>query len=207
MQLDAKRSCTLIVGKSGTGKSTLAYRYLVAERALSARFIFDPDSEAVRRLGVRAAQSAEELELSLGDGFTIFDPHALFPGNLAGAMEWFCGWCFKASGQLPGSKCLLIDEAWRYCSPGAIPAPLANCLQTGRKFGLGMMFVTQRPNRLNEAITNEATECVCFRLQGENALKRVADLGADVEEVAALPNGSFVALNVDSGAELRGRLW
>jgi DNA helicase HerA-like ATPase len=207
VQLDAKRSCTLVVGKSGTGKSTFAFRYLVAEKTFTGRFIFDPDGEAVRRLGLQSSESEEDLNLSLDDGFTVFDPHAMFPGQLPEAMEWFCGWCFKVSAQLPGAKCLLIDEAWRYCSPGSIPAPLANCLQTGRKCGLGMIFVTQRPNRLNEAITNEATECVCFRLQGENALKRVADLGADVAEVSQLPNGAFVALNVDSGAELRGRLW
>ena len=70
-----------------------------------------------------------------------------------------------------------------------------------------MMFCTQRPNRLNEAITNEATELVCFRLQGENAIKRVVELGAHDEEVLHLVNGSFLAINVDSGAELRGRVF
>ena len=70
-----------------------------------------------------------------------------------------------------------------------------------------MAFCTQRPNRLNEAVTNEVTELVCFRLQGLNALERVKELGADTAEVTALPMGAFVAVNVDSGAELRGRLW
>lgn len=207
MQLDAKRSCLLVVGKSGTGKTTFALRYLVADNSLTARFVFDPDGEAAKRFGLSACATEEELALSLDDGFTVFDPHAMFPGNLAGGMEWFCDWCFRRSLELPGAKAMLIDEAWRYCSPGTIPTSLANNLQTGRKAGLGMIFLTQRPNRLNEAITNEATECVCFRLQGENALKRVTDLGADPVEVSQLPNGCFVALNVDSGAELRGRLW
>ena len=73
---------------------------------------------------------------------------------------------------------MLVDEVWKYCSPTAIPQELANCIQPGRIRNLEMMFATQRPNRLNETITNEVTELVCFRLQGVNALKRVADLGA-----------------------------
>lgn len=102
---------------------------------------------------------------------------------------------------------MLVDEVWKYCSPTAIPQELANCIQTGRIRNLEMMFATQRPNRLNETITNEVTELVCFRLQGVNALKRVADLGAPLEEVVALAPGAFVAVNVDTGGELRGRVF
>lgn len=207
MDVDAKRSCLCVFGKSGTGKTTFAFRYLVAAKNITGRFIFDPDGEAARRFRLSACVSEDELDCSLDDGFSIFDPHAMFPGRLDEGLEWFNRWCFRAASELPGDKVEFIDEAWRYCTPGKMPPALANNLQTGRKVRLGMVFLTQRPNRLNEAITNEATECVCFRLQGENALKRVSDLGADVEEVSQLPNGAFVAVNCDSGGELRGRLW
>jgi len=63
------------------------------------------------------------------------------------------------------------------------------------------------PNKLPEAITNEATELVCFSLQGANGLDRVADKGADSDAVAALPKGSFLAYNCDSGGQLAGRLF
>lgn len=207
LQLQARRQCLLIVGKSGSGKSTFALRYLVADKSLECRFLFDPEGEFSTRLGLTAAKNEEELEHQLDDGFVIYDPHTMFPGRMSEACAWFCNLAFEASSAMRGSKVLLIDEAWRYCNPGSIAMPLANCIQTGRKRGLGMMFATQRPNRLNEAITNEVTECVCFRLQGLNALERVSEMGADTDEVSALPMGSFVALNVDSGGELRGRLW
>lgn len=207
LQLEARRQCLLIVGKSGSGKSTFALRYLVAERSFVCRFLFDPEGEFSTRLKLSAARTAEECELAIEDGFVIFDPHSMFPGRMSEALEWFCAFAFEASSKMGGSKILLVDEAWKYCSPGSIPMALANCIQTGRKRGLGMAFATQRPNRLNESITNEVTECVCFRLQGVNALERVGEMGADSDEVAALPMGSFVALNVDSGSELRGRLW
>ena len=106
----------------------------------------------------------------LADGFVVFGPHTMFAGRLEEALEWFCTFAFDASSRMPGAKLLLLHEAWKYCTPGSIPMPLATCIQTGRKRGLGMAFATQRPNRLNESITNETTELVCFRLQGENAL-------------------------------------
>ena len=169
------------------------------------RFLFDPEGEFSTRLHLRAARSAQECKLALDDGFVVFDPHTMFAGRLEEALEWFCTFAFDASSRMPGAKLLLLDEAWKYCTPGSIPMPLATCIQTGRKRGLGMAFATQRPNRLNESITNETTELVCFRLQGEDALKRVADLGADADEVTQLPPGSFVAVNVDTGGVLRGQ--
>lgn len=207
LQLEARRQCVLVVGKSGSGKSTFALRYLVADDSLACRFIFDPEGEFSTRLGLSAAITAQECELALDDGFVVFDPHTLFPGDMNAAVEWFCGFAFEASSRMKGAKVLLLDEAWKYCNPGSIPLPLANCIQTGRKRGLGMMFATQRPNRLNEAITNETTELVCFRLQGENALKRVEELGVDRDEVTGLPPGAFIALNVDTGGEMRGKVF
>jgi len=207
LQLEARRSITLAAGASGTGKTTFALRSLVADRSLACRFLFDAEGEFARRLGLTPAETTEELACSLEDGFTVFDPHRLFPGRLAAAFDWFCTWCFNVSGRLGGPKVLLVDEAWKYCSPHSIPFSMANCIQTGRKHGLGMIFATQRPNKLNEAITNEVTECVCFRLQGGNALRRVEELGADPSEVAGLAPGAFVSVNVQSGQATRGRLW
>lgn len=89
----------------------------------------------------------------------------------------------------------------------SIPQNLAECIQTGRVRGLSCMFATQRPNRLNEAITNEVTECVAFRLQGDNALRRVAELGLDAAAVARLVPGSWISVGCQTGARASGRLW
>jgi DNA helicase HerA-like ATPase len=106
----------------------------------------------------------------------------------------------------PGRKVLLVDEVWKFCDPTRIPDELALCIQTGRKRGLELVFCTQRPNRLNGAIFNEVSEAVCFKLQDQNALDKVAPWGVATEEISRLPRPQFVAVNCDSGALLRGRL-
>jgi energy-coupling factor transporter ATP-binding protein EcfA2 len=210
LQHAAKPGCTVIVGKSGSGKTTFALRLLVARKDLACRFIFEgPKLDMSERLKLSCAETEDELLCAVEDGFVLFDSSRMFPGDRKAGLEWFCRWSYQIAGNMPGAprNALIVDEVWKYCSPYAIPQPLSEWIQDGRKLGMETIFATQTPNKLHESILNEATELVCFRLQGENALQSVASLGANADEVGSLPLGAFVSLNVDSGAELRGRFW
>lgn len=202
----ATRQCLVLAGASGTGKTTFALRYLV-NGDFVCRFVFDADGQAAARLRVRACHTAAECEAALVSRWVVYDPNREFPGRHGEAFAWFAGWVFEAAGRGPGRKVCLVDEVWRYCNNWTLPPELAACVQTGRVRELDLVFATQRPNRLNEAITGEATELVCFRLQGERALKVVEGLGADPETVSGLAAGEFYALDTGSGEILRGRLW
>lgn len=203
----ATRAITLVAGCSGSGKTTFCLRYLVNDRTLAARFLWDADGQLADRLGLASASTPEELQASIEDGWAIFDPNPLFPGRHAEGFAWFAAWAYAASAGIPGRKVLLVDEVWRYCNNVSIPQPLAECIQTGRVRGLDCMFATQRPNRLNEAVTNEVSECVAFRLQGPNALRVVGELGCPVSDVACLARGHWLASNTETGARMSGRLW
>lgn len=208
LQHAAAPGCLLLCGKSGSGKTTFALRYLVARRDLTCRFIFEgPKLDISARLGLRLATSEDELTLAMEDGFVLYDCSAMFPGDRRAGLEWFARWSYDAAAQMPGRKVLMVDEVWKYCSPHAIPQALAEWILDGRKLGMETLFASQQPNRINEAITNEVTELIAFRLQGENALAKISGLGLDSAEIASLPLGSFVALNCETGGELRGRLW
>lgn len=206
MNFAGARKCTLICGVSGSGKTTFALRALV-NTPYTCRFIFDPEGEYTHRLRVPACRDREGCERALAGRWIVLDPDVLWPGRHAEAFEWLCGYAMEASARGDGQKVLMVDEVWRYCDPHRIPQPLATCIQTGRRYGLDVMFATQRPNRLNEAIVNETTELVAFRLQGSNALKIAADLGANPDELGQLPPGSYVARNCVTGTEARGRMW
>lgn len=202
----ASRSVVILAGASGTGKTTFALRLLV-NGGYVCRFVFDHDGQAAARLRVPAACSAAECEKALASRWVVYDPNAEFPGRHGEAFAWFCGWAFDAAGRGPGRKILLVDEVWRYCNNWTLPAELAACVQTGRVRELDLAFATQRPNRLNEAISGECTELVCFRLHGERALRVVEGLGADPDLVARLDRGEWVSLDPGTGATLRGRVW
>jgi hypothetical protein len=207
LNFSAKKRVTLATGISGSGKTTWVIKYLCADKKLTTRFLFDPEGEYEHRLGIPACQCAFEMPFAAEDGFVIFDPHAVFPGEMERAFDWFCGAVFDLSSRLPGRKVFVTDEAWKYQTNNKCPQPLRNCIQTGRKRELEMIFASQQPNKLNEVITNEVTELVCFRLQGDNALQRVESLGVLPSGVSNLPLGSYIARNCVSGREIVGKLW
>jgi hypothetical protein len=101
---------------------------------------------------------------------------------------------------------LIVGEAWRYVSTRREPVELACCTRSGRKRGLACMFNTQTPHLLHAAIRNECSELVCFRLGDPRCLEMPRDRGFDIEEIRRLPDLHFIARNLDSGGELRGRL-
>lgn len=80
------------------------------------------------------------------------------------------GICRRAAGALPD-----CDEAWRHISPRKLPDELLEVVKNERKAGLQSVWLSQEPRELNETILAEATEIVCFRLDGLNSLGRLAD--------------------------------
>lgn len=202
-----RRALTLICGRSGSGKTEFALRYLVNSAAV-VRFVFDPDGQMSARLNLDAASTPEELEEDLASGWVVFDPTAMFTGRRADALRFFSRWAWTASERGPGRKILLVDEVWKYCNPQGIPQELAECVQDGRVRGLEMVVATQTPNRLHASIANEVTELVSFRLGADSVADAIRQYGADPARVMRLAPGQFVAWNIEEGgAELAGRVF
>src|SRR5213594_4445963 len=172
-----QRAVTIVAGVSQSGKSTFALRYMLNAR-LQYCFVFDAGTGSesyAERLKCDAAGTQYELALSLCRGWVLFNPHILFPGRLADGFSFFCEWAFVASQHVPGRKLIVIDEAWKYVTGRRYPEELASCVQTGGHHGLECMFNTQLPHQLHEAIQNEASEVVCFTLNGEKSLEWVRE--------------------------------
>ena len=205
------RNVTVNAGQSGSGKSSLAIRYLLNAR-LAYRFLFDADAgerrrelgEFAARLGLEPARDEVSLAESLCRGWVAYDPWTMFPGAPEQALDWFCRWTFDLCLRLPGEKIIVIDEVWKYCSPNSIPFPLARIVKEGRKRGLRLLVNIQEPHRLNGRIAAEMSELICFRLTLPRALDWAEEYGFDRGEVADLAPLRFVARNLDTGGELRG---
>jgi len=198
---------TLIVGMHGSGKSTFAYRHLINTPA-AARFIFDDLGRAAVRLNIRPCYTASELEASLATRWSIFNPHRMFPGDPKTAFKFFCQWVYDTSRRGPGKKLFLVDEVWQWQDGRVMPRELAMVVQTGREENIEFVCATQLPHDVNDAITGQSTELVCFRLDESKALARIRELRADTETVRNLPLGSYISYDrLDPTCQLAGKVF
>jgi hypothetical protein len=206
LAVEARPRVTLICGRSGAGKTTFAIRYLLNARDVSLRMIWDPAGEYAQRLRLPPQRTVLELDLGIRRGWCLWGTD-LWPGDADAAFEAFCDAAWEYAGHMPRRTIVLVDEVWKYCTPMRIPHALAVLVQEGRKRRVETVFLTQRPNRLNESILGEVTECVVFPLTGERGLMRVVQT-CDVpeDEVERLRPGEFVSVS-DRGARLQGKLF
>lgn len=208
-----KRSVIVVCGCPSFGKTSFAVLALL-NMALSARFLFDPDpgefnpalGEFADRLRLPACRTPYECTRGLMSGWIAFDPHTQFPGDLENGFNAFCDFAWEASGTLPGDKILVVTDAYRYCSPNYMPDPLRMIVQSGSKRRLALLVDTQQPQLLNPSIRSCMGEVICFRLQDKGPLEFAEAYGFKRDEVSTLPQLQFVARNLDSGGELRGRI-
>lgn len=207
---------TLVVGMTGSGKTTFVIRYLLNAPAVACRFVFDWNERIVPRLPLRPCFTETDCENALASRWVIFQPRRMFPGAAFDrktgreALRWFCAWVRAKAKAGPGRKIFAVAELWNFCTEDAIPAELAMLAQDGRQDGVEFLFDTQEPHKLNSSIVSATTELVCFRLDERKALRAVSDMGADAERVNRLPLGAFVAKNrlcPDETGILAGRLW
>ncbi len=197
---------TLVVGMTGSGKTCFTIRYLL-NVTCACRFLFDDGGRFSRRLRVTPAYTARQVEDALTTRWVIFNPLQMFPDDYAAGFAWFCQWVYDCAGRGPGLKVLVVDELWQWADSRAIPRQLRLCTQAGRERGVQLFTATQEPHRVNSSIVGQAPELVCFRLQEPKAWACIKDLGADADQVAALPMGSFVSYNRLSGGTLAGKLF
>jgi len=136
LQLNALPGCTVVAGKSGTGKTTFALRWLVARRDLTCRFLFqEPKRDIAQRLGLADAENADELACAVDDGFVIFYPGALFSGDWAAGLSWFCEWSYGVASRLPGRKLLMSTKFGSTAALTRYPGRSRNGSRTGDRLG------------------------------------------------------------------------
>jgi hypothetical protein len=202
-------SCiTLIFGQSSSGKTTFALRYLL-NVPCACRFIFDDFGQAAHRLRLKACGTAKECEEAVPTRWVCFNPHVMFPAEkLKDAFRWFCHWSLEVSKRGPGKKVFFVDELWQWTSnKSPLPAELERIVRAGRLENLELLTCTHRPREYHADIAGQVTEWVCFNTVDPRELDAVRPYYPDVDKIATLPKGSFLAYNRDSRAELAGRVF
>jgi len=206
----------LVFGGQRSGKTSFALRYLLNVEAVAV-FIFDDRGQAQKRLKLRACNTARDCEEALATGWVCFNPHTMFPPNakleitatdaLRNAFAWFCDWVLKASARGPGKKVFFADEVWQFMDARSVPYELENIVRTGRGENLSVILATHRPSEFHRNVRALVTEWDCFHTVDENDLAAVRPYFREVDKIATMPKGQFIAYNRESGEQIAGRLW
>ena len=107
-----------------------------------------------------------------------------------------------ASGGREQPLLVVIDEAHRFVPEGAdSPAhrTLSTIAKEGRKYGVGLMLVSQRPSEIDSAVLSQCGSLIALRVTNTADRARVAasvpdDLGGLVEQLPSLRTGEGLFL-------------
>ncbi len=205
MDLRHRASKLLITGRSGTGKSTYWTRY-VCQAPHRYKFLFDHEGEFSYRLGLPACLTDQDLLAAVPGGWILFDPVELFPGDTPAGFDYFCEWSFQVSTVLPGEKLFACDELQKLIGTNACPWEFCLLYETGRRYGIDTVLISQQPNLIHNRIRNPLTEVITFQQMDGNAMEFLESYQFDAGQVRSLAPGEFICRQV-SGAETRGRVF
>jgi DNA helicase HerA-like ATPase len=215
MNFEHKSQKVLIVGDSGSGKTTFWLNF-VTKSEHKLKLIFDAEGEYIMRgkhgiICYEPKQLQETCERVLAgeaeSNIVIFDPSIQFAGDLENGFAWFCEWVFEVSKLAPMvPKLLATDELQNLIGTDIIADSFRKVLETGRRYGLDFIAITQALNLIHNRVRNQITELVVFRTQEENALKYLKSRGFDPDEVSNLRDLNYIAKDMRGNAVSKGKL-
>ncbi len=173
----------LLVGKTGSGKTTLALALLPAYSHI---LVIDPIHVLDERLPLKDNEDEEGRRNQ--EGYVICNT----PDDLAEAgkredkllyqpapelMTWeaydtIYHWVFLRKNTM-----VYTDEGLRVMRPnGQAPPWMEACYTAGRQRGVGMITATQRPSKVDLRVMSEAEHYACFQLKLDEDRKRMSEL-------------------------------
>jgi hypothetical protein len=174
----------VLVGKTGSGKTTLALALLPAYEHV---LVIDPIHVLADRLPL-----LEDDERNREGFFVCHTPQQLADNGRFSKllyqpdpehMTWesynvVYHWVFNRKNTM-----VYTDEGLRVMRPsGQAPPYMEACYTAGRQRGVGMITATQRPSKVDLRVLSEAEHYASFQLKLEQDRKRMGELmGKEVE--------------------------
>lgn len=174
MELNLKGKTGVIFGLKGSGKSNLAAT--IAESYGASCLIYD----------------------ALGEysGSASYDRYVPNDRNSIKELETI----IRAVMRTRKYRLFIIDEAHRPAPPKPAPLPLAlrdlNDFCRHEQYDISVLFISQRPVKLHQDITEQADYIFLFRLSGKNDQVYLNELSAGLgDAVPKLPDYHFMLVN------------
>lgn len=100
-----------------------------------------------------------------------------------------------------GDTVLYIDECHLFFPRFNYPVELERLIRGGRKFGIDTVLVTQQVVDLRKTALRQAYILVLFRITEENELKKLKDMGININIVSNLPPYKCLIIDTITGEE------
>ncbi|MBY7884077.1 DUF87 domain-containing protein [Vibrio fluvialis] len=196
-RIDTKRACEheAVFGASGSGKSYYVKQIVKGwKRAL----IWDPDDEYGEVPGVITARTTSEVT-KLMERKEVRIRYVVPAATEKSTLEK----CFNfvSLAAFIWGNCLLIgEEIADVTTPSKAAGGWGTALRRGRKRGVKVVGVSQRPAECDKTLFTQARHIRTGRLDGEGDKKRLADtLGVPVEWVKQLGPLEFLTVDRTTG--------
>lgn len=206
MNLSHNSSKILVTGQSGQGKSTYFARFLSnAYRTLYQKiFVYDHVGEISSRLNIAPCYHEEDLARAWENGFVCFDPAELFPGETDLGWNFFCEWTFeRCRNNLGYAKLLAVDELQMFSSTAALSWEQCCVVETGRKYELDFLAISQQMNLIHNRLRNQLTEIVTFRQEDKLIIDALEERGFEEGALRSLKKGEFLVRNFQNGSYIK----
>jgi DNA helicase HerA-like ATPase len=156
--------------------------------------------EALRETGILSDKATAISELVQEGRASIIDMKGVNPDLQAMIVSKLCTDIFDARKLNTIHPCMLvIEEAHNFCPEKGFERTVStDILRTiaseGRKFGLGLMVVSQRPARVDKNVLSQCNTQIIMKVTNPNDLKAISKglegISSDVEEdIKRLPPG------------------
>jgi DNA helicase HerA-like ATPase len=156
--------------------------------------------ETLKETGILSDNATTINELVQDGRASIIDMKGVNPDLQAMIVSKLCTDIFDARKLNTVPPCMLvIEEAHNFCPEKGFERTVStDILRTiaseGRKFGLGLMVVSQRPARVDKNILSQCNTQIIMKVTNPNDLKAISKglegIGSDVEDdIKSLPPG------------------
>jgi hypothetical protein len=193
-----------VTGKSGSGKSSYYNKFLLAAE-YDKFFIYDHEGEFAFRNNLPACYQITEDYIA-NNRYIIYDPTSEWEGNLQEGFNYFAELSFRLSQSLPGRKLFACDELQKMVGVHEVTPELAMLVETGRRYEVDTIFVSQQPNIIHNRLRNQLTEVVTFAHVDKRATSFLTDIGFDEPDLMGLNDLEFIAIDLRTMNQTRGQI-
>lgn len=183
----------VVCGSSGSGKSAWVKQQLAGAARVCA---WDPDGEYAELRGFTAITRARDLPRVLARSragrFAFVAPLAAFDHWALCVFGW-------------GNCVAIAEETADVTSPGKAPPGFGQLIRKGRRRGITLYAITQRPSESDKTALGNATRLhVCQMVRAKDRAYMAAELDCPPENLAALKPLEFIERDMRTGEILRG---